>query len=164
MGLEPVLNADIKLLKRNKCRDLYGWWDSLTLFMEAQCFCLECKCLWRGQFGCCLYPAAFASAATVHPIGQSCAHLQWHYPLHICQQQQQISFSTPSVTKLRHSHSVLSLINQPGNTHIFLWPSEREFIIRLLTKSGTPQAVLATAREVTHILLIYWHDILDKAK
>lgn len=111
-----------------------------------------------------LYPAAFASASTVHPITQSCAHLQWHHPFPICQRQRQISFSTPSVTKLLHSHPVLSLINQPSNTHIFLWPSEWEFIIQLLTKSGTPQAVLATAGEVTHILLIYWHDILDKAK
>ena len=111
-----------------------------------------------------LYPAAFASASTLHPLRRSCAHLQWHRPFHICQRQQQLSFATPSVTKLLHSHSVLSLITQHGNTHIFLWPSERGFIIQPLTKSGTPQAVLATAGEVTHILLIYWHDILDKAK
>ncbi len=136
----------------------------MTLFMEAKYFCLECKSLWREQFGCCLYPAAFALASTVHPVWGSCAHLQRHHPLHICQRQRPISFSTPSVSKLLRSHSVFSLINQPGNTHIFLWPSEREFIIQLLTKSGTPQAVLATAGEVTHILLIYWHDILDIAK
>lgn len=81
--------------------------------MEANCFCLECKSPWRERFSRSILlhlhqvPQSFRSD---HPR----AHLQWHHPLRISQQQQQISFSTPSVTKLLHSHSVLSLINQPG--------------------------------------------------
>lgn len=87
---------------------------------------MESRSLWREQSGFFLYPASFPSASTVHPIRRYGAHLQWHHPLHICQRQWQISFSTPSVTKLLHSQSVLFLINQPGNAHIFLWPSQRE--------------------------------------
>lgn len=48
--------------------------------MEAKCFCLKYKSLWRERFGCCLYPAVFASPSTVHPIRRSCEHLQWHPP------------------------------------------------------------------------------------
>lgn len=69
-----------------------------------------------------------------------------------------ISNKTPTLT-------FCFVFNKSAQQHPhILWPSEREFIIQLLTKSGTPQAVPTTAGEVTHILLIYWHDILDIAK
>lgn len=105
-------------------------------------------------------------SSTVHPKRRFCAHLLWHHPLHIGRWQQQRSFTIPSVTKLPHSHSVLSLINQPSNVGIFLRPSEREFIIQLLTKSGTPRAVLATAGEVRHISvdLLAWYTGHSKIK
>ncbi len=135
-----------------------GLFDCLWKFLSVVQIRLMERATWL------LYPASFASASTVCTIRQSSAHLQWHHLLHICHQQQQISFSAPSVTQI-HSHSVLSLINQPGNTHMFVWPSQREFIIQLLTKSGTPRAVLATAGEVTHTVdLLAWYTGQSKIK
>lgn len=124
---------------------------------------LRCKSLWRERFGCCIYSLHFFDSASKEiilctpTVASSPPYWPW---------QQQRSFTIPSVTKLPHSHSVLSLINQPSNVGIFLWPSEREFIIQLLTKSGTPRAVLATAGEVRHISvdLLAWYTGHSKIK
>ena len=50
--------------------------------------------------------------------------------------------------------------------HIFLWPSEREFIIQPLTKSGTPQALLATAGVGNYhtVDLLAWYTGHSKIK
>lgn len=165
MGFNPLLNALRKPIKRNMYAEIRMEEEMFDSVYEGKIFLLGMQFhpLWEFLGGC-LYPHLHRLPGSSNQTVPCTRTVQWHHLLHICQRQWQISFSTPSVTKLLHSQSVLSLINQPDNTHIFLWPSEREFIIQPLTKSGTPQAVLATIGEVTHIPLIYWHDILDIAK
>lgn len=114
--------------------------------------------LWREWFGCCFLQLwqSIQSGNPVHTNGDISSSISANGNSRL--------FTNSSVTKVQHSDSVFSLINQFSKNHIFLWPWEKGFFIQPLTKSGTSQTVLATAGEATHILLIYWHDALDIPK